>query len=339
MDPLSQAVVGVVAAQSAAKKTEARWATLFGALSGMAPDLDVLIKSDTDPLLYFEYHRHFTHSLLFIPFGALICALVFKLLFRSCKLGLGQVYLFCLLGLGTHGLLDACTSYGTQLLWPFTNYRVSWDNISIIDPLFTLPLLALTIVGFFARKNKWARAALVLGLSYLMIGKVQNYRAQKIAYKIAETREHNPKHLSVKPSFANLVLWKSIYEHDGRFYVDAIRVGVKSVKVTEGESVKKFNAGADMPWLKADTTQYKDVQRFEWFSMGYVAIDPASPNRITDVRYSRLPHKIGAMWGIECDPEADDKAHAQRYSSRRGLNKASIQQNFQTLWQMIKGQN
>ncbi len=47
----------------------------------MAADLDVLIKSSTDPLLALEYHRHFTHSLLFIPVGALVCTLLLRPLF------------------------------------------------------------------------------------------------------------------------------------------------------------------------------------------------------------------------------------------------------------------
>jgi len=36
---------------------------MLGFLSGMAPDLDILIRSSTDPLLSLEYHRQFTHFL------------------------------------------------------------------------------------------------------------------------------------------------------------------------------------------------------------------------------------------------------------------------------------
>lgn len=51
-------------------------AGVLGLLSGLAPDLDALIKSQSDPLLALEFHRQFTHSLFFIPIGSLICALV-----------------------------------------------------------------------------------------------------------------------------------------------------------------------------------------------------------------------------------------------------------------------
>ena len=76
MDPVSQGVLGASAALAVSRRRETIVAVLCGVLSGMAPDLDALIRSDGDPLLYLEYHRQFTHSLVFIPIGGLLCALV-----------------------------------------------------------------------------------------------------------------------------------------------------------------------------------------------------------------------------------------------------------------------
>ena len=77
MDPFTQGIVGTTVAQTATKKNTLVIASVIGLLSGLAPDLDIFIRSSTDPLLFLEYHRHFTHSLIFIPIGALICATVF----------------------------------------------------------------------------------------------------------------------------------------------------------------------------------------------------------------------------------------------------------------------
>ena len=132
MDPLSQAAIGAAASQSGSNASTVRHAIWIGALAGMAPDLDVLIQSNTDPLLALEYHRQFTHSLFFVPVGALICACVFYPLVRQ-RLTFRSVWFFAALGYGTHGLLDACPTYGTQLLWPLTDARVAWHNISVID--------------------------------------------------------------------------------------------------------------------------------------------------------------------------------------------------------------
>ena len=144
MDPVSQGVLGASVPGAVSNKKHVVAACLFGALAGMAPDVDSLIRSDTDPLLYLEFHRQFTHSLFFIPLGSLICAgALYYLLARRWQISFKLTWLFCFLGYATHGLLDACTSYGTQLLWPFSNERFSFNTISIVDPLFTLPLLAL----------------------------------------------------------------------------------------------------------------------------------------------------------------------------------------------------
>ena len=139
MDPLSQGTVGAALAQSSASKKNIFRISVIGFLAGLAPDLDVLIQSSTDPILFLEYHRQFTHSLFFIPFGSLIVALILFPFVKS-SMRMKTVYYASLLGYATHGLLDACTSYGTQLFWPFSNERVTWNNISIVDALFTIHL-------------------------------------------------------------------------------------------------------------------------------------------------------------------------------------------------------
>ena len=98
MDPISQAAVGAVASGLAKKKHRKRVGLAIGvaALGGLAPDLDVLIKSNNDPLFGVEYHRHFTHALLLIPVvGAFVAAGLWPLL-RKLKLFKS----FCLASLG-----------------------------------------------------------------------------------------------------------------------------------------------------------------------------------------------------------------------------------------------
>ncbi|MGH7830674.1 MAG: metal-dependent hydrolase, partial [Candidatus Binatia bacterium] len=74
MDPITQGLLGGVAAQSLYRKPVPRFVPWVAAVSAMTPDLDLFIRSKEDPLLVFEYHRQFTHSLVFIPFGAAFLA-------------------------------------------------------------------------------------------------------------------------------------------------------------------------------------------------------------------------------------------------------------------------
>lgn len=335
MDPLTQGVLGVTASQVVSTRKEKFIAALLGFFSGMAADLDVLISSSTDPLLALEYHRHFTHSLIFIPVGALICAGVFYFLIPRLKarLTFARTYFFCLAGYATHAVLDACTTYGTQLFWPFSNTRVAWNTVSVIDPLFTLPLVALLLFAVFKRSHKFAVIACLYAFAYLGLGVIQNHRAKDLAYQLAERRGHTPINLGVKPSMANLITWKSVYEFDGRYYVDAVRV-LASHRIIEGNSTEKLDVKQHFPWLDLSSQQAIDVERFRWFSNGHVAIDPNNENRIIDIRYSLLPNKMTGMWGITLDRNAQQDEHVVWTTTRP--NRDNVPQQLGLLWQMLR---
>lgn len=279
----------------------------------MAPDLDVLIRSAEDPLLFLEYHRQFTHALAFVPVGALLCAAVAHPLARRW-LSFSRTYLFCLLGYASHGVLDACTSYGTQLLWPFSDARLAWNLVSVIDPLFTVPLLALVAVAAVRRKPVLARTGLVWVLAYLALGLAQGWRAEEGARALAAARGHEPTRLLTKPSFGNLLVWKSVYAHGGRYYVDALRLGA-GMTVYPGEGVKQLSMPVDLPWLVSDTQQGRDLARFRHFSDGYLALDPRAPVTVVDVRYSLLPNRADALWGIRLNPATPER-HAAWVTDR-----------------------
>ena len=239
MDPVTQGTIGAVLPQALGKKNLGIVA-LLGFLSGMAPDLDILIRSSTDPLLSLEYHRQFTHSLIFIPFGGLICALFLFVVFKKISpFNFKKTWLYCTLGYGTHGLIDACTSYGTLLFWPFSDMRIAWNNISIIDPLFTLPLILLIVLATIKKKNIYSKIALAWAVTYLMLGVYLHNVAINVGKEIAEQRGHIVTRIKAKPSFGNLILWKTIYETDESFYVDATNLLFSNI--IPGESIKKLN--------------------------------------------------------------------------------------------------
>lgn len=317
MDPLSQASFGASLSQSFAHDKKKQFsAMVIGALAGMTPDLDILIRSDVDPMLFLEFHRQFTHSLIFIPIGALICALIFYSVMQSrlfsSTLSFKQVYLFSFLGYATHGLLDACTSYGTQLLWPFSNTRYAWNTVSIIDPFFTLPILILCVFAVAKRNARYAQGAFVYAVIFLAAGLIQKHRAQEALYDLVAQRGHSVERMQVKPSFANRHLWKTIYEYNGRYYVDAVKL-VFDVEYFDGSSIPKLDMQRDFPWLPAQSQQARDIERFRWFSDGFIAVSPNDPNLVIDMRYSFVPTEIKPMWGVEVNKlsidEGDYESH------------------------------
>lgn len=309
MDPLTQGVLGAALPQAGSNSRLVASAGLLGFFAGMAADLDVLIRSSSDPLLFLEYHRQFTHALIFIPFGGLLCACVLHwILGRRRGLAFYQSWLFCTLGYATHALLDSCTTYGTQLLWPFSDARFAWNTISIIDPLFTLPLLFGVLLAAFMHRPNIARLALIWALVYMGAGLWQRNSAIEVAKEVAAQRGHTVVRLEAKPSFANILVWKTVYETETRFYVDAVRAGWVP-KVFPGTSVAKLDVVKDFPWLDMSTQQARDIERFRWFSNGYLATDPEHENRIIDVRFSLVPNEVAPLWSIGLSPARGKQAH------------------------------
>ena len=330
MDPLSQGVIGAVAAQQTSSKKHLMIATFLGFLSGMAADLDIFIRSSYDPLLYLEFHRQFTHSLIFIPIGGLLCATFFYYLFlRNKDITFKQTYIYSTLGYATHGLLDSCTTYGTQLFWPFTNDRIAWNTISIIDPLFTIPLLILIIVSVIKKNKVISYSALSWVVFYSIFGLIQKDRAEAAGLELAKSRGHNIINVMAKPSFANLIVWKIIYTTKNSYHIDAIRLGLRE-NIIEGVRIDKLDIQKSFPWLDMKSQQARDIERFRWFSNGYLALSETHPNRIIDIRYSMLPNEGHGLWGIELRPNANQSDHVVTVSNRR-----SDMETYKKLWKMI----
>ena len=330
MDPVSQAAIGASFSQSITKNTNIKIATFLGCVAGMAPDLDVLISSKTDPLLFLEFHRQFTHSLFFIPIGSLIVAAFFYPIFkRYCSFKAG--YLYCFLGYASHGLLDACTTYGTQLFWPLSSSRHAWNNISIIDPLFTFPILIFIALSVYKNSRLLSKMGLIWAIGYLLLGLVQRDRAVSVGQELAASRGHTIERLEAKPGFANLLVWKTIYESEGQFYVDAARVGFKR-KVIPGGSIKKLDTSTQLSWLDLQSQQALDVERFKWFSNDYLAVDQLNPYRVIDIRYSAVPNEISPLWAIDLDPDKEFTEHV-KWVALRQIGPDQIN----NWWSMIRG--
>ena len=331
MDPCTQSLLGATVASSFSKKHDYKKACFLGAIGGIVPDLDILINSSDDQLLFLEYHRHFTHSLLFIPFGGLILSSFFFLLFNF-KTSFKNMYFYCTLGVATHCLLDACTTYGTSLFWPFANERFAWNIISIIDPIFTLILLTCIIFLFYKKSLFHVRLGFVLSLIYIFLGYQKNLQVKSYITKISEIRGHNIERLMVNPTIGNIILWRTVYEYNDKYYVDAIYFPYFSnPKIKKGHTLNVIDKEKIFPELGNDSRQRKDIRRFSYFTNDYIYIHPDNKFLIADLRYGTLPHDIQSLWGIEIDPKnLNNYVH---FKNLRNFNNEI----YSEFWEMLKG--
>ena len=335
MDPLTHSTFGMAVAMMVAPRGFRRQAALAGLAAGLLPDADIFIRSDADPLLGVEYHRHFTHSVVFQPIIALLAASIAWMLLLG-KTPWRILFLPALAAGLSHIFCDAWTSYGTRLWWPFVDTRVAWDMVSIIDPFVTLPLLAGVIFALWRPQGHAVPIALCFLGVYLGLSLVQQQRAMATLVEVAEQRGHTIERVTVKPSFANIIVWRGLYQSAGRYHSVAIRPGFTETVVVEGDSLPVFDVAAAKVRLGENTRLARDLGRFAHFSDQWVA-EVAAPDGemrvLGDVRYSMLPQKMSPLWGIGLNPaDAESPAPWMNLRIISGRDRSG-------LWQLVKGES
>ena len=149
---------------------------------------------------------------------------------------------------------------------------------------------------------------MMFAAAYLSFGALQHDRAESVAELQAQQRGHIIERLIVKPTMGNLLLWRSVYETEGRYYVDAVRVSLFDDNTFfTGDVVQAFDLKRDLPQLTSKLTVYQDIERFDYFSDGFLAWHPQRPNVLGDIRYAMLPTSIHPLWGIELPLDAPDE--------------------------------
>lgn len=164
MDHVTHALSGIVCAQTLPKEIRPRWMGGWAALVAMSPDVDVFFSRT--PVQYIEWHRGFSHSFTGIALLAVFWAAMLlwglskeKPLAHAGAARHGwtfpQAWLLAYVLLLLHVWLDVVTSYGTQVLLPFSDWRARFSGLFIIDPLTVLPL-AVGVLGWVGNRRVMA---------------------------------------------------------------------------------------------------------------------------------------------------------------------------------------
>ncbi len=340
MDSLTQIALGSAVSVAVMGRRTAVWkAALWGAVAGTLPDLDAFIDHG-NAVLNMVKHRAESHSLLYLTLAAPLLAAVASRVHGEAGL-FKRWWLALWLALFTHPLLDTMTVYGTQLLQPFTNYPYGVGSIFIIDPAYTLPLLA----GIFAalvwrsRGLRVNAVGLLLSTVYLAwsFGAQQHVerlaRASLQAEGMAGVRASNVEGLLVTPTPFNTVLWRLV-AHTPTHYFEGYYSLLDDNTRIEWTAHPR---GAD---LLAQHGQNPWVQQIARFSHGFLRLSEAEEkgeNRlfITDLR---MGVEGGYTFRFDLGSEAERAASggapvAPRLSSQR----PDVAVALPWLWQRLKG--
>ncbi len=353
MDSVTHLAAGILTPLVFRKAPRTAALVLFGIAAGELPDIDAVAGSSAHVML--SVHRSMTHSIPVIIISACLLAFLMKLFLSKVRLrdmtvrvengqavvnrpddwGLGYMFMAALLGLASHVYLDCMTTFGTQILWPFSDYRVAVPALFIVDFLFTVPLILIALYclkGFrnpnrLDRQVKWAR----YGMAWLVLYPLCCFGIhQALSYKLNNDYTEvgtAVEKITLTPVLASPFYWKAVAENPKEYRLDWIAL------------YKPFQKPEFMPpiYPKPDARKWEKLQEalpifreFDNFAT-FVTVEATKSNddfieyTFTDLRYlysafNVIMEKIDSNKGLFLMQirmgAKDKKVYAWRYLER-----------------------
>lgn len=282
MDSLTQIALGAAVSETVMQNKVGRRATLWGAVAGTLPDLDVLIPMG-NAVKEFTYHRAESHAFFYMTLATPLLVWLITKIHPQTKEYKTRWLLAVFLSFITHALLDAFTIYGTQLLLPFSNFPVGWGTIFVIDPLYTIPLIAgLAALFFMTNKRNLALKLNTAGIIVSSIYLLWSVGARDHVNSIAQESLKNQNIPVIKtlagPSPFNTILWRVIGITDSGYVEGFYSLFDESNEI-------KFNFNSSENELLNTIADDWNVQRLQWFTKGFYKVsDINNKIVITDLR-------------------------------------------------------
>ena len=292
MDSVTQVLLGASVGVAVMGRRTALWkSALWGGVAGLLPDLDVLLDHG-DPVLNMIRHRAETHALLLLTLFAFPMAWGVSRLHRQPQL-YARWWWAIMLALVTHPLLDLMTIYGTQVFQPFTDEAYGLGSIFIVDPVYSLPLLAGVIAalrvkrtGRALRINAWALAFSTVYLAWSALAQawvMQHARESLQALGLPSQQ------LLVTPAPFNTVLWRVVA-------IDGERFHEGFYALMDGGRAVRFVAHERGAVLATENADHPQLQRLSRFTDGFFKVQRASGSLVvTDLRMGQEPVYVFAF--------------------------------------------
>lgn len=331
MDSLTQIILGAAVGEATLGKKIGNKAMLYGAIAATIPDFDVFASHFTDTVTALEIHRGFTHSFIFSLLFAPICAWIVTR-YEKYKSFKGWTWLF-FLAFVTHPLLDAHTTWGTQLFWPLDT-RLAYKTIFVIDPLYTVPFLIFVVLAMFQKKGSTKRRrfnslGLIISSSYLLLTVFLKVMALQKFENALELQNISYKEIDIRPAPLNTILWSANID-TGDAYLLANYSFFDSKPITFQTYEKKHH-------LLGSLTSDEKVQRMIKISKGWFTIMKEDDQLLfNDLRFGPLSLEDGAQnfvfqYQIQMEPDGTVNFKEQEKNPRDG------KQLMLDLWTRLKG--
>ena len=308
MDTITQAALGAAIGEAGWRHKLGGKAVVFGAICGLLPDLDV-VAGLAGQWQNLEFHRSWTHSIVVLPLAAPLVGMAGRRLMRGDG-PRGPWMHLAFWALVTHPLLDVCTTYGTQLLAPLSRHRFSLDAVSIIDPVYTVPLLVALALARVERipeavRRGTAFAALALGVAYLGLGWAWSQKARAAGLEDLASKGQTAAALRTPP----MLLFGPNRKVVARTTNDRLYVGIMSALADDTVDLMPLETDRG-PALDA-ALQTWEGQIWDWFVGGFMQVhleahpDGSSTVTMLDQKYGLYSVPTASVFVAVAEVDAD----------------------------------
>ena len=214
----------------------------------------------------------------------------------------------------THPLLDAHTTWGTQFFWPF-DYRLAYDNIFVVDPLYTIPFLIFLLIALFMKKTnpkrrKFNNAGLIVSTFYMALTFVfkgigfshfeDNLEKQGIDYV----------DLNTKPTPLNSFLWNAQVETKTGY-----RIGYYSI-FDDAKTITFSREYAKNHHLLDPIKDQKQIKQLLHIAVGWYTVTQMEDHLLfTDLRFGQFgfdEDNSPFLWNYKIYIDKNGKATVER---------------------------
>lgn len=341
MDSITQAALGTAVGYACWSKPLGRKALPYGFALGTLPDLDIVAFPLLDDVQRLYWHRGESHSVWFLILGSWLTAWLLRRMPLTRKLSAQQAWWGVFAIYVTHVLIDLFTVYGTQLLAPFSRHGFGTNNLFIIDPLFTVPLLIGILGALLFRTEKrrtwFNNLGLVIATAYVGWSFISQAVASRHFEQALEDQRIEAKRTMTSASAFNTVLWRHLVETEDGFLIgywswfDASDAAIPFAPIAR-------HAEAVEPVKEARSFAVVD-----WFAQGWWAVIQSGEGKATvvDLRFGEIPTKPGQLpqdrgWSFAWEFDLTAGADAPLVQKPRGVDDMGATMDL--LWQRIQGE-
>ena len=287
MDSITHIVFGAVTGSALAGKKLGKKAMLWGALANSIPDIDVISGfwlNDPDAILA---HRGFTHSILFAFLLSPILSWLFAKYNKNKLMTFRNWMKIFLSGMLFHISLDSMTSYGTGLFEPFSHARISFNNIFVADPFFTIWFLiafvALLIISNNSKgKTFWTRFGIICGTIYILYTVFNKFNVDASFKQFFAGKNISTQTYFCAPAPLNNWLWMGLAKDH-----DSIYACYHSV--FDNKPIQFYQAAPVNDYLLNPLRNDKNVQTIIRLSQGYYTVEKENDTLVfSDTRFGLL---------------------------------------------------